>query len=316
MDKKAAINAFMHSVVAIIIVALFSFQTPAATPRPVAQLHLSTSGFNALPLRKVQPSASKDSSRTVRLKINRPMSAETYPERHEQSYFVGSTMVLNIDIELSDRSRVSELVRDTSAQWPQGLVITAGIIDNKGKFVPLEGLTSQLNAQHCQAVGKGEYRFLFTVPSSPLVHSSFRLKVTYDHPTLGRIEAKTYPLIDVIEPKNSDDWNIVWDSIVRQSTYRLDQTCIVQLADSLVNLGYCAQYGLHDAQTAAENLKLWDKAVKFFDTNYKTNGEAALIFKTDNMTKAEQLEEYQRVRQRLLNGAPETRTPPKPILQY
>jgi hypothetical protein len=242
----------------------------------------------------------------------------TSPRRHEQSFFAGSMMMLTVSLDGPKDGTIEEMFPSTS-EWPQGLTISAGHLNQNEKFIIDQDLTDKLHFEFAGATSylPGAFRFFFTVP--PKSPASFRINAVWQHPTLGEIPAATLPIVDVVQPRTAIDTNLVGDSYI-SFTQTLDYArCgprVVSIADSLVRHGYTGAKGLQTAQVEAERVGEWDKALQFLDINYLSNGKAALIFASDSMTTEEVQEEFSRVRLRLLAREPETRRYPKPGMIY
>jgi hypothetical protein len=237
-----------------------------------------------------------------------PKCTENIPSREQQSYFAGSMLRLAVRIDVPNQ-KDEEIISGNPNQWPDGLHIWAGNLDGSGNFIPSSELTDQLQFEYVMHYDKTVYVFQFIIPPQ-FAASSLRIGARYDHPLLGRIEASGFPIIEVVQPKTNEDHYLIWDHMIGYIRETQNDYRIVYLVDSLMYKGYRSRAGLSNTQASAERLQQWQRTLNYFETNYQTNGRAALPFVTDDMSKEQVEEEYKNTRTRIMNHQPETRHKP------
>jgi hypothetical protein len=152
---------------------------------------------------------------------------------------------------------------------------------------------------HSQSVYGVCYNFSITLPTQH-AGQRFYLQTTYDSPETGRMTCLNP--VDVTVPCNEKARQRMQGSYVSEANFRGDNRRAVEIADSLIALGWHDMWGLCMAEQSAIELHRLDKALQFLDLNFQTNGriEASFDGQGGDSDRQNQARLYREYRQQLL----------------
>jgi hypothetical protein len=205
-----------------------------------------------------------------------------------------------------------------SPGWPKGLTIEAGRMNGE-TFTPDPELHRQMAITReiealafsddslAQAQGKMSglqaslgvrYEFGITIPVES-VGQRLYLRTTWDSLGTGRLSELFS--IDPILPCNNEARQQAQGTWVEDATVQGFHERAVQLADSLIALGWHDPRGLGWAVLSAKQLHHWADELRLMDLNYKTNGQVSpLRSGSGEEWRRSQADYYQQTRQDLL----------------
>ncbi len=203
-------------------------------------------------------------------------------------------------------------------EWPPEITIEAGHTNDK-QFVPDNVLLELLElsrmiefkdkewdsiAQANNEISERQridgvcYKFVMSIPEQ-YAGQLISLRVTYDSPATGQL-IFIYPM-QFIAPCDEKTKQITQASFVKEAYFKGDYDKAVEIADSLVALGWQNPEGLGWAIISAKRANRYEDALHLMDLDFEANGRITVFSYDSGPTERQfQLENYQRERQEVL----------------
>jgi len=226
----------------------------------------------------------------------------------------GSDFAVSVGIRHGDDA--DSLYSGLHPTWPEGLRFEAGEFDSvTTRFVVVPKLIDRLGMEFYQsttqvltlerlrsgkeAKGDNEVDFVAHVPAD-LQGRTIYVRAIADHPKWGTLLSKQVVRLSFIAPRDSTDVDLVRTSLIEFAQDAQKCQRAVEIADSLIALGYRDVRGLDDAQMCAQKIGQFDKSIAFLDLNFQANGRTSYISPPSRAYSEGEVAGYNRMRARLL----------------